>query len=104
MSSCGPHIACAFYQCVYHMQTECTTRMFHMSKIVKRYLSQNEVKFLELELYHLFSWPYCGHILRHDIEDLSDHGPAMCCAASAEGSAWSMTKFPLAWRMMGFYA
>ena len=49
------------------MLTECTTRMFNMSKIFKPYLSQNDVKFLDLTVATSL-----GMILK-----ISDHGPVI---------------------------
>ena len=80
-------LACAFHQCVYHMLTEYTTRMFHMPIKVtcKPYLFQNEVKFLKLEFYQdsldLTVATSSGMILKICLII------AQPCAASAEGSA-----------------
>ena len=72
-----PPLACAFYQCVYHMLTECTTRTRHQSEPVKPFsLSHmrshfSSSSFTSSSLDHT-QWP-------HDIEDLSDHGQVLSC-------------------------
>ena len=86
-----PPLACTLNQCVYHMLTECTTRMLHMSKSVKPSFPLNEVEFFKLKpissSLDLTVATSLGMILRICVI------MTQLCVASAEGSAWSTAKF-----------